>query len=276
MKRPIILVYGNCQSEAIATSLGAYPGIVDDYDIVYIPNYNITPQMEQELLLPELCDRVELLLEQVTPFVRLSNRFTFPDAKTITFPSLDCNLLWPLRADEPRMRPEPPTFPWGRFTYGDKIINAIVAEAIDGDAAWAAFSERSAAAIPNMERFAQIEERRWKVAEKLVDVIMSDVIFPSIREKRLFWTYNHPHRLVLCRLGARLIHAAGFSTTEEEAWEAYQRALSWPFGEDYHAPVHPLVAQQLSLEWWCSNMSWRRYDDSFSYEEFIRAQIAWR
>lgn len=276
MLRPLLLIYGNCQAEAIADSIGGLPGITDRYDTLYVRSYNITPEMEQEQLPRNVCERVELLLEQVTPFVRLTDRFAFPNALRVTFSSLDFNLLWPLRADEPRMRPEPPAFPWGRFTYGDKIINAIVSEGLSGDEAWSAFRERSAAAIPDMVRFAQVEERRWAAAEKLVDVKMSDVIFGNISHERLFWTYNHPHRLVLCRLGARLIHGAGLVASEEDGWQAYLNALNWGFGEDYHAPIHPLVAEQLGLAWWSPDLAWQRYGDSLSYEEFIRAQIEWR
>jgi hypothetical protein len=243
---------------------------------LYIRNYNINETIEQELLPPEVCDRVAILFEQVTPFTRLRSRFPFPDAHCVSFPSLDFNALWPLRADAPRMRPEPPQFPWGRYTYGDKLINEIVAEGLVGDAAWEAFVTRSASALPPAERLLAVEERRWNAAERLVDVPMSDVVFPVIREERLFWTYNHPHRLLLCRLGARLVHRAGLAAFEDEAWAKYQDALNWPFGEDYHAPVHPKVAAQLGLSWWSADLSWRRYDDTFTYEEFVRAQIEWR
>lgn len=276
MTLPTLLIYGNCQAEAIADSVINYPGVADRFRIQYVRSYNITEQDERDALPDEVRDGVDLLFEQVTPFVRLQDRFTFPNAKAVTFPSLDCNVLWPLRADEPRMRPEPPAFPFGRFTYGDKIINQVVAEGLQGDDAWQAFWTRSSEAVPDMERFLAVEQRRWAAAERLVDVQMSDVVFGDIRNSRLFWTYNHPCRLLLCRLGARLVHAAGLARTEDEALQSYQGALSWPFGEDYHAPVHPAVAAGLGLAWWHPDLAWRRYDDHFSYEQFVRAQIEWR
>ena len=220
-------------------------------------------------------NRCELLIEQSTPARNVSGRYDFPNARICRFPALDINLIWPLRADDPRSRPEPPDFPFGRYPYGDRIINQVVADGLSGEAGWQAFQQRTDAALPDIARLARVERKRWEYAERDLDVRMSDVIFPHFVTKRLFWTYNHPHRTVLCRLGARILLASGWAPDEETGYKTMERLLTWDFGADYQAPVHPEVAASLGLEWWSPNMTFRRFADEFQYEEFVRRQIDW-
>ena len=271
-----LVIFGNCQAEAIASAIQHYPGISGECEVILASSFGISPEREAEILSDDVRNRCVRLFEQVTPLVRVSTRYAFPNAQITTFPSLDFNLMWPLRADEPRMTPEPPEFPYGRFTYGDRIINQIVAEGLEGDAAWEAFQRRSDAAMPNLCRLANVEQRRWSFAERDLDVAMSDVIFNAFKTERLFWTYNHPNRRVLCRLAARILAAAGIATSEEEALATMEGILTWEFGADYQAPIHPKVISELPLEWASEDPIYRRYKDEFSYEQFIRAQIAWQ
>ena len=270
-----LVIFGNCQAVALAAALPFHPAIADRYELVSVPNYGTTAEREAELLNDDVRARCTLLMEQVTPLVRLSNRYDFPRARITTFPSLDFNLLWPLHAAEPRSRPEPPDFPYGRYPYGDRIINQVVAEGRAEDDAWREFKARSETMMPNLKRLAVIEEQRWKFAERKLDVVMSDVIFPHYRQERLFWTYNHPNRIVLCRMGARLVAAAGLAVSEEAAFETMIGLLTWEFGADFQMPVHPRVGRELELAWWREDMLYRRYDDLLDYEAFVRNQIIW-
>jgi hypothetical protein len=271
----VLVVFGNCQAEAVCSALRSLPALADNYEIVLVSSFGITPEQEAQIVNDDVRNRCTLMFEQVTPLVRLSNRYDFPRARITTFPSLDFNLIWPLRADEPRMAPEPPTFPYGRYTYGDRIINQVVAEGLESDQAWHEFERRSNAAMPNLKRLVEIETRRWTFAERNLDVVMSDVIFPNFQSDRLFWTYNHPNRIVLCRLSARILASAGISASESEAFELMCGILTWEFGADYQAPIHPRVGRELNLMWWDEAMTYRRYDDNFTYEQFIRNHIAW-
>jgi Polysaccharide biosynthesis enzyme WcbI len=214
-------------------------------------------------------------LEQKTPQVRLLSGVEFPSARRVTFPSLDINVIWPLRAQEKRIFPEPPLYPWGRYTYGDRAINEAVARGLKGDAAWEFYQERSAELVPNMTRLLQIERQRWEFAERELDVKMSDLVFPQLATSRLFWTYNHPRRDLLWSFGARILVAAGVLHDENNAIELMKGAFTWEFGSDYQQPIHPKVADALGLAWWSPDMKYRRHDVEFDYETFIRNQIEW-
>jgi len=270
-----IVVFGNCQAESIGAAFRAIPELCGA-EHVYVRSFNICDEEVAALLTPDVVENCTILFEQKMPHVRLDGRYTFPNAQRITFPSLDLNLLWPLRAEEKRMTPEPPHYPYGRFTYGDRVINEVLQKGLFGDDAWTYYLERSAKLIPDLYRLQAIEEQRWQEIEQPLDVKMSDLVFERLREERLFWTYNHPNRAMLCYMGGRMLRAAGFGPPDDcGARDRMMSVLTWEFGADYHQPIHPMVGEALGLSWWSRDMPYRRMDVLLSFEEFVRRQIAW-
>jgi len=270
-----IVVFGNCQAGSIGQAIQGLPALHHSR-YVYVPSFNITPEQVDALLTDEVRKGCTLLFEQVMPHTALDAKYDFPNARRITFASLDLNLFWPLRADEKRFIPEPPVHPFGRYPYGDRVINEILADNLAGDDAWDYYTRRSASLMPRFDRLWMIERERWLGIEKTVDVKMSDLVFPRIRHERLFWTYNHPNRLMLCYFGGRILQAAGLLPPDDErARDLMLQWLTWEFGADYHQPIHPLVGAGFELSWWSSNMLYRRIDVDWSFETFVRNQISW-
>lgn len=270
-----IVVFGNCQAESIGD---AFRGLRQfaDADYLYVRSFNISPEEIDAALSPAVTEKCTILLEQIMPQVSLDEKHHFPNARRVGFPSLDLNLLWPLRAEEKRAHPEPPAFPFGRYSYGDRVINEIVKKGLEGEEAWQYYEQRSAGLIPDMQRMIKVEEARWLHAESGVEIRMSDLIFPRIATERLFWTYNHPSRLTLCYLGGRILQQLGLAPNDDEAArDMMLDVLTWEFGIDYQQPIHPVVAKQLGLEWWRNDLIYRRGDSYWDYTTFMKNQIAW-
>ena len=273
---PVIVFFGNCQSESLAACMRHHGAIAGRYDVHFVQSYTMGGDENKTIIAPDVLATCEILFEQLTPRVSFEKKDNLArDCRVVSYPSLDFNLLWPLHAVEPRSRREP-DFPFGRYSYGDRIINAVVADGLSGDEAWAAYQARSAEAVRNIVRLVAIERQRWDNLDGDLSVKMADEIFARFRQERLFYTYNHPTSELLCRVGAGLLHAADLVTDKDAAFEELRRLFTWEFGADHAVPIHPNVAKALNLEWWSPAMRYRWGEDTRTYEDLIRAQIDWR
>ncbi|MDR3463865.1 MAG: WcbI family polysaccharide biosynthesis putative acetyltransferase, partial [Beijerinckiaceae bacterium] len=250
----VIIVFGNCQAEAILACLRGHASVVG-YEFHYMRSFEIPGQPDAPLDDDALA-RCVRLWDQSTPLVKFPHRDRLPaGCKITTFPSLDFNLLWPLNAIEPRNHPDA-DFLFGPFPYGDRVINEVVGEGLSGEAGWAAYLERSERALANLGRLAEIERRRWDALERGLDVKMADHVFERFRSERLFSTYNHPSPTMLSHTGAAILRASGFASgrDHDDVFREVRALFSWAFGDNYEVPVHPYVARTLGLEWWSEGM----------------------
>jgi len=270
-----VVVFGNCQAETLATAFQSVPGLAGG-NHTYVRSFKMSDDAIAGILTDEVRDGCTLLFEQAMTTVHISGKYDFPNARRITFPSMDFNLLWPFRTLDKRTRPEP-DFPYGRYVYGDRIINEAVAKGLGGDDAWDYYRARSAERMPDMARLAEIEHQRWRAVEAGLDAKISDILFAGMTRTRMFWNYNHPTRETLCQLGGRILQAAGFAPEDDaEATALMACVLTWQFGANYQEPVHPLVAKRLALDWWSPDLLYRHYEEELAFETWIRRQIEWQ
>lgn len=275
--KPVLIFFGNCQAEVMAGHLKAfYPPLSDAYEIVYVPSYSKPGVTDNTLPSPEELASCAFLIEQRTPHVRFPEYARISNARIVTFPSLDLNVLWPLHAPEPRNAPRP-SLPHGPNPYGDRIINKIVKEGLSGEKGWAAYVSQSEAAISNVSRLLEIERQRWELMERDLSVTMSDVIFGTFTERRIYSTYNHPSIGIISELATRILVRAGLvdGASEDEIRSRMNALFVAPFGEELQAPVHPKVARELGLSWWTQDLIYNWHGKRLKYETFIRRQIDW-
>ncbi len=216
------------------------------------------------------------LFEQRTPHVRFPEAAKVYNAKVVTFPSLDLNVLWPLHAQEPRNAPRP-GLPHGSTPYGDRITTKIAKEGLSGESAWQAYLEQSEASLSHLPRLLEIERQRWDLMERELSVTMSDVVFGAFAERRVYSTYNHPHISIIAELASRLLIKAGLDdgASEDEVHRRMKGVFVAPFGEDLQMPVHPKVARELGLKWWTPDLLYAWRDKRLTFEQFVRRQIDW-
>src|SRR5665213_1039641 len=116
-----LIVYGNCQAEAISTIFRKDPVTEECFRVLYLRSFD-HPSDGRDELRPEDVRDCGVLWEQHDPRP-FPHRDALPaDCLTVKFPALDFNLLWPFNCPNPCDEPEPPVFPFGRFPYGDRII----------------------------------------------------------------------------------------------------------------------------------------------------------
>lgn len=271
--RRSLLVYGNCQAEALAVILGRDPTVTSLYEVRYVKSFGV----EAGHVASEAVVKCAIFLEQ-------HDRAPFPhgdslpgDCTKIRFPSIDCNVLWPFNA----VNPYDDVFPAGRFPYGDRVI----IEQIDAG--------RSAKEIldyylndwsdykVDLGRLLKLEIARFAARDAKCDVTMGAYLYERFTFERPLWTANHPTlgflRVLLQRivaLAARTDERLGAADIGRTAEASFVLSPRGPLGV-ISVPVHPKVAEYFELAWYDPREHYRLADGTaYSYKGYFKQMIA--
>jgi hypothetical protein len=194
---------------------------------------------------------------------------------TVTFPSIDLNLLWPLHVinifnDEPTAK-----HLWGRFPYGDRAIVNAVERGLDVDEVLAGYDAAVRELLPELDRFARLERRRLAARDAKCDVKMGEFVATSFCDVNLFWCINHPTMTALREISLRLLAAAA-ERGARLSGETLEQTIAGlppqgPLGF-YRVPVHPEIVERFKIVW-CPGTSEREYglrEEPATYAEYFR------
>lgn len=277
MIRPAILVYGNCQADAIAACLRRLPAVTERYDVIYAPSF-VHPIDGMAEIAPQDLARCAALVEQRALWHQFPYKAALPARLShVDFPILALNALWPLQGKEPRNQPEP-EFPFGRYPYGDRLLNKILTQGLTGDAALDAYQATSLAGMINITRFAAIEAERIAALDKECALPFGAWVLARFRQHRLFWTYNHPT--------AQLLRPLAEAVTDELARKldltadcadgiAGLFADGWEPADWLKVAIHPQAAEALEIEWYRQDLNYSHYRHrDVDWHQYWRHQIA--
>ncbi len=251
--KPVILFYGNCQAGALSGIFAADPVIAEDYDVLYIPNFDDRIP-DAKKVGPEEIKAAAIFFDQhdwsgTYPHEDLLS----PDCLRISFPSIDWHLLWPLECGNIFNEAPTPQWPWGRFPYGDRIVVEGIERGESAHEIRGHYPESSKAKLPPLDRYAELEFARLRARDAKCDVKMAEFVIENFREQNLFWCTNHPTLPALHVLCHRLI-AAVAERSAVPLRESIDDVISkldpeGPLG-NIHVPVHPAVADHFQLQWY--------------------------
>jgi hypothetical protein len=275
-RRRQILVYGNCQAEAMAMAMQAEPPLSSSFTISYLRND--PPSEEEAKKLAPLLSKCCLLFEQRDP-VEFSYRDLLPpECATVTFAPLEFGLLWPFNRPNPYDRIEAgEQFP--RFPYGDRVIVDLLDRGLAPDDILRHYLDSWDAYGPPLEILYDYENHRLKKVEADCDVKMADDIAARFRDEQLFWTFSHPSGTLLRELYRRLIEGANaaspaFAKAMSEATTVFQNGRFPEVLEPFEVPVHPAIAEHFKLRWYDSRKSYKANEVVHpSYEDYFRSMI---
>jgi hypothetical protein len=275
--REPLIVYGNCQAEAITSTLAVDPLVSSLYDVAYYRSFE--HPVDPHLFAYDRDEKCRLLWEQHDPKHFPKPDLLAPSCLTVRFPSVDLNLLWPFNCVNPYNAPEPPLFPFGRYPYGDRIVvNAInrgMPEAEILDYYLTGWDEYKI----DLDRLLQLEAARMQARETHCDVGISDFVFANFHERRLFWTVNHPTSEMLAELMDRLLRASDLAQPALQDADV-ARTLASHFGTAgplgvVSVPVHPKIAEHFNLQWYDPDGRYSSWDGgTSSYVEYFKGMIA--
>jgi len=277
-EKPTLLVYGNCQAGAVSAILGADRALAAAYAIHYLPSFDDRVSGSRNVA-PEVIARTALLLEQfdANPFP-YRNQLPLHCAN-IVFPSVDLNLLWPLRFANPYNDQPTEATPWGHYPEGDRVIIDCVQRGLSADETIVYYRTHAHEHLPNLSRYAEMEKTRLRTRETRCDITMSDFIFSSLSSDRLFWSANHPTTVSLRELCERLLAAAAPAVPESRLVDI-DRSLTMfapegPLGF-LSVPIHPLIVEHFDLRWYGSGEG-RDYGlrvEPASYDEYFHGMAS--
>ncbi len=276
MTRQAILVYGNCQADAISACLRRLPVVAERYDVVSIPSY-IHPIDGPPRIAPADLDRCAVLLEQRALWHRFPALARMsPSVIHLDFPMLALNAVWPLQAKEFRNRCEP-DFPFGRYPYGDRVLNGLLTE-LAGEDVLQRYLATPLASLPDPRRFAAIEAERVAALDRQCTLAFGGWVLDHFRTRRLFWTYNHPTAALLQPLAEALTERLAGAlalpkTIVDDIGPLF--ATGWEPAGRLKVAIHPNIARGLNLEWFSPAFLYDHYQHSgVGYVEYWRHQIS--
>lgn len=273
-----MIVYGDCQAEAVAAVLGKDPSISNRLRVVYSRSYD-HPVEGRSRLPDKVVADCAVLCEQHDP-QGFRQRENLPeDCFTVKFPALDLNVLWPFNCPNPFNAPEPPVFPFGRFPYGDRVIVAAIDKGLPPGEILDCYLNRWNDYKPDLERLLLLERARVSARDTHCDVKMAERVLGQFEKRRLFWAINHPTNVLLEELIEGILGACGrinplFVDADIASTLTNHFGPTGPLGA-VNIPVHPRVAEHLRLEWYAPNETFRTWDGTrYSYEGYLEAMIA--
>jgi hypothetical protein len=250
--KPTLLVYGNCQAGALAYLLCEDAAIAGAFAVRYLPSFDDRNAQSRELSTDDIAATAVFFNQyDPTPFPYLDN---LPkDCVTISFPSVDLQLLWPLSSPNPYNDLPTQDRPWGRFPTGDRVIIECVERGCSLEETIDYYRTSSASHLPDLKRYAAMERGRLAARETKCDVAMSDFVFERFVSENIFWTENHPTMGPLRELARRLLDAARARRSDIPIVDLDATIERLPADGPLsflRIPIHPEIVSFFNLAWY--------------------------
>jgi hypothetical protein len=272
-----LIVYGNCQAEAVATILRKDPVTEECFRVLYLRSFDHPSDGWDELRSEDVLD-CAILCEQHDPRPFPYRHLLPPGCLTVKFPAIDFNPLWPLSCPNPYNQYDPPIFPYGRFPYGDRAVIECIDKGMPPEETLDYYLTGWERYGVDLDRLLQIETARLVARDTHCDVKMSDFVLGRFREERLFWTPDHPTGALLRALTHRLLDACvprepSLEALDLDATISYRFAPEGPLGV-VSVPVHPKIAEHFDLKWYDPGERHRAFGGAtYSRTEYFDAMI---
>jgi len=267
-----LIVYGNCQSHVVACSFLKVPAITERFRVLFIPSYDVPGAKPTRIHPADVAD-CAVLLEQKGLWKGFPVVDLLPaNVVRLSFPTLVLNQLWPLQARDLRNVGDA-ALPFGRYPYGDRLVNRLLGQGLSGQALLDAYMEANLSGIVDLKRFADIEDARIRKIDAQCDLPLGGHSLDRFRQRRLFWSYNHPTGDLLRDLAAMLADALSqrIDLPASVAADAAETFIDWEPNAELKVAIHPQVAEFFGLEWIGPGIRYSHYGrDGLSYHDYMR------
>jgi len=265
-----LLVYGNVQAEAVAVVLRLLHPVSSQFQVVFVGAFPDAAKPDEAALREGV-----ILCEQ-----QLGKPFPYKlrkDVKRVRFPALEFDLLWPLGCANPFDAPEPPSYPFGRFPYGDSFIVNCIQRDLPAEAIAQYYSPAVwPATWPNLDKLFRSESARLSALDARNDVKIGSFILKYFRRKLLFCAPNNPSNNLLAELIYRLLHACFGADQPAERADIEELLSTFGPGEllgMLSVPIHPLVARHFNLDWYKSDDCYAYFGRKLTYDQYFSEMI---
>ena len=229
--RPAIVIYTNCQGQALAGLLARHPAL-QGHDFVFLRAW-----LKDQPRPADLQRCVAYLHQPAWGDADFVDQLP-ASAVRIALPLLSCSVLWPHAFD----RPDEPVG-W-RFPYGDRFLIAQLRAGQTPEAAVDTYLAMDMPAKLKLDRLLALEVQRWQQDDARCGTDLAPFIARKLRRERLFYTPDHPSDRLLIELANQVLPRLGLARFGMPDWATHKHAL-----DGVELPIHPTIAAHFQLPW---------------------------
>jgi hypothetical protein len=279
-ERRIIMGGLSPQMKEIEDIFASFPLFRDNFELQLVDRAQLLPAAIA-------CDsrhgRILAIWEPVTADLdgcRLIDKTQVPDhiqLVRVANPTITC--LWPLQGHDPRLIPER-NYPKGRYPQTDMAALALIdrAEHLD-DKLYSDYLQLSAEIMPSLDEAWERDATTWRAIDLRCDIKVSEFIFSTFKEQRLFYAPDMLCAPLLIHLAEHLLCRA-LSSTAVSLSSALQEFVSYITGYQGmfidQFPINPLVVNHFKLPDVTTSYEYRRRYMRRNFRDHILDYIRWR
>ena len=265
-----IILHGNCQMGFLATLLQP---IVEPlgYNVAHIASApqlggNFTPEPRQAARCHAFIEQVSSISTQVA--LPPTYKTDFPkNCRHLRLPVLWLKSLWPLQRADPRnVRTE--TQAVGKHPYGDAVVLRLMEKYTDPDEVVKRYLDTDITTMFDLDRLHEMMMADAVASDRLADVPFAAMVDANFRKTRLFDTINHPSHQLIVQLRDLV---ARFVLDGEADPDLQPVPEPMPLTQ---VPIHPQVIEHFKLEWTSRAATHLYFGKPLTFEQYLRAYIA--
>ena len=152
------------------------------------------------------------------------------------------------------------------FLYQDGLLARLRREIPDPQQRLEAYRSLSVDGIINYVRLHDFERRRLIAMDRQFGFEIGNYILENFRNRRLFYTTNHPNGRIAAMLMQYLLNHLGIDAP-------YRATASLDHLNRLQVPVHPKVAEALGVKWAGKNTRYLYGGQRVTWETYVRRYI---
>jgi hypothetical protein len=274
-----ILIYANSQGEELRSTGAFMPCMTGRLNFKWIPFHLATERDWTRRYGRDFMADVVTVWEQVETGGLSSHRAALHERipkniPIISFPPLSISCLRPFAGNDPRIARDPDRYPWP-----DSIAAVLAAEDLPDDELFAKYLRVTTERMPDLDRRLRLDVARWKAADAISDIPLSDWVEKTFRSVNLFHAGEHITARAVAFLMQQLLSRTSILSPAlaRAATGEVDMLLRRHTGQDFESvPIHPLVAERLALRYFDPNATYRWHAHEWTFRQYILHYIRWR
>jgi len=258
---------GNCQAELLQRAFAAALPATEfsAFYLFFDPSPAARAQAVTELARSDI-----VLLQDIQDTESGGLSAAIPSAtRIVRFPFLRFASPWPyddfngLRDTMARQQDDPALH---TTTYYDGILGRLRRLIPDPEARFDAYKAQAAPGIVDPARVHDFERRRLQALDQRFDMAIGRFILEEFQRTPLFHTVNRPCGALLAMVLADVFDRLGLDVAVPDAATLDELGA-------IQVPVHPGVAERLSIEWATKQRLYRHGGTEITWDQFVRGYI---
>lgn len=263
-----MIVWGNCQAEALVNILSRVPQIADEFEITYQKSY-ADPQLLREHLAE--FETADVFVRQ-TLFEWRNHplRETLPERlRVVTFPLCYLGALWPFDSfifgQDHVMN-----LKGGPFAFQDGLMARLRPEFPDPEERLARYVSLDIPRPPDLRRAGAFDANRLLRSDENHGMSIGQFMLEHFRRQRLFHTITHPTPVVVEYIAWEVLRALGLTMSRDDV-PRFPDFMGY-----YQVPLHPRVIEAFGLDYAGPDTEYTfSPTERLTFEQYFRRYIAY-